>query len=73
MNQSVVTFRADELLSVSELVRNFSKILKSLVINQREKICILNNNKLVAVMISLETYTNMVEKIARYEKNIDEL
>jgi prevent-host-death family protein len=67
MNSFAVTFRADELLSVSEVVRNFSKILKSLFTKERKKICILNNNKPQAVIISFEMYETMIKKLAEYE------
>ncbi len=50
------TYSTEELVSSSKLVKNFWWYLEKISNNQFEKIGILKNNKLEAVIISPETY-----------------
>jgi PHD/YefM family antitoxin component YafN of YafNO toxin-antitoxin module len=53
-NMSIYT--KDELISSTEIVRNFSSILDSIKNNRREKVAILRKNKLEAVILPIAEY-----------------
>ena len=62
------TFSADEIVSATEVVRNFSSELKALTSGKKEKVVIVRNNRFEAVMISLEKYEKMSEAVSILEK-----
>jgi PHD/YefM family antitoxin component YafN of YafNO toxin-antitoxin module len=62
------TFSADEIVSATEVVRNFSSELKALTSGEKEKVVIVRNNRFEAVMISLEKYEKMSEAVSILEK-----
>lgn len=49
-------YTKDELISSTEIVRNFSSILDSIKNNQREKVAILRKNQLEAVILPIGEY-----------------
>lgn len=62
------TFSADEIVSATDVVRNFSSELKALISGEKEKLVIVKNNRFEAVMIPLEKYEKMSEAVAVLEK-----
>jgi len=57
----MVAYRRDEIISVSDLARNLSTSLASLLNYSKEKLAISKNNKLEAVIIPIEEYERMKE------------
>ncbi|WP_024954642.1 type II toxin-antitoxin system Phd/YefM family antitoxin [Sulfurospirillum arcachonense] len=64
----MTTFTQDEIVSATEVVRNFSQELKSLTSGEKEKLVIVKNNRFEAVMIPLEKYEKMSEAVKILEK-----
>lgn len=56
-------YTKDELISSTEIVRNFSSILDSIKNNRREKVAILRKNKLEAVILPIEEYERIQDGI----------
>ena len=63
----MVAYTRDEIISVSDLARNLSTSLSSLVDYTREKLAISKNNKLEAVIIPIEEYERMREAYEEME------
>ncbi len=57
----MVTYAQNELLSISDFAKSISKTLKNIKDNSIEKIGVLKNNKLEAVVISTEEYERLKE------------
>jgi len=53
------TYSTDELYTATEVVRNFSSILKSVSTKEKEKVVIVKNNKFEAVLINIEEYEKL--------------
>ena len=66
----MVAYTRDEIISVSDLARNLSTSLSSLLDYTREKLAISRNNKLEAVIIPIEEYERMREAY-EYVENIE--
>ena len=66
----MVAYTRDEIISVSDLARNLSTSLSSLLDYTREKLAISKNNKLEAVIIPIEEYERMREAY-EYVENIE--
>lgn len=66
----MVAYRRDEIISVSDLARNLSSTLASLLDYSKEKLAISKNNKLEAVIIPIEEYERMKEAY-EYVENIE--
>ena len=49
----------EEIMSSSEVVRNFGSILTSVNQHKREKVAIVRNNKLEAVLLAVDVYERM--------------
>jgi PHD/YefM family antitoxin component YafN of YafNO toxin-antitoxin module len=49
----------EEIMSSSEVVRNFGAVLNSVVQHQREKIAIVRNNHLEAVLVAADVYEKL--------------
>ncbi len=54
------TFKTDELVSSTELVKNFKKNIDNVVNRVVDKIAIMKNNKPEAVVISLQEYERLL-------------
>lgn len=52
----MVTFVRNEIVSSTQLVRNFAHFLKSLTEDKSRKIAIVKNNEMQAVMIPIDEY-----------------
>ncbi|WP_458701506.1 prevent-host-death protein [Sulfurospirillum sp. 1307] len=61
-------FSPNEIVSATDIVRNFSSELKALTSGEKEKLVIVKNNRFEAVMIPLETYEKMSEAVSILEK-----
>jgi len=55
-------YAREEIMSSSEVVRNFGAVLSSVVQHQREKVAIIRNNRMEAVLVAVDVYEQM-EKI----------
>lgn len=62
------TFSKDEIVTATEVVRNFSSELKSLTRGEKNKLVIVKNNRFEAVMIPFEEYERMSEAVSILEK-----
>lgn len=65
----MVSYTQNELLSITEFTKSISKILGSLKENSLEKVGVLKNNKLEAVVITTDEY----ERLKAFEELIDVL
>lgn len=52
-------YAREEIMSSSEVVRNFGAVLSSVVQHKREKIAIMRNNRLEAVIVAADVYDRM--------------
>jgi len=59
----MVTYARDEIISASDIARGFSTVLKELSNHTKEKFAISKNNKIEAVVISVEEYERMQEAL----------
>jgi len=57
----MIAYTRDEIISATDLARNVSATLSSLVKHTREKVAISKNNKLEAVIIDIEEYERLKE------------
>jgi PHD/YefM family antitoxin component YafN of YafNO toxin-antitoxin module len=53
------SYARDEIMSSSEVVRNFGTVLTSVAQHKRAKVAIVRNNKLEAVLLSMDVYERM--------------
>lgn len=52
-------YAREEIMSSSEVVRNFGSVLSSVVQHQREKVAIIRNNRLEAVLVAADVYERL--------------
>lgn len=57
----MATYTTEELVSSSVISKNFGRYLSKISNNEIDKIWILKNNKLDAVIVSAEEYENMID------------
>jgi prevent-host-death family protein len=57
----MIEYTRDEIISATDLARNVSATLNSVVKHAQEKIAISKNNKLEAVIIDIEEYERLKE------------
>lgn len=57
----MIAYTRDEIISSTDLARNVSVTLSSVVKHSKEKIAIMRNNKLEAVIIDIEEYERLKE------------
>ena len=62
------SFSKDEIVTATEVVRNFSHELKSLTRGEKKKLVIVKNNRFEAVMLPFEEYEKMNEAVKILEK-----
>ena len=53
------SYGREEIMSSSEVVRNFGSVLTSMAKHQREKVAIVRNNRLEAVLLPVDVYEQM--------------
>lgn len=63
----MVTYGSNELISSSELAKKFGSYLSLISKHSVEKLAILKNNKVEAVMISKDEYEAMCEELKKAE------
>ena len=63
----MVTYSTNELISSSEFAKKFGTYLAQIKDNSVEKLAILRNNKVEAVIISKDEYENMKEALTQIE------
>ena len=54
-------YAREEIMSSSEVVRNFGAVLSSVVQHRREKVAIIRNNRLEAVLVAADVYERLEE------------
>ncbi len=64
----MTSFTQDEVISATDVVRNFSSELKDLTSGKKDKLVIVKNNKFEAVIIPIEEYERMSEALVILEK-----
>ncbi len=52
-------YSREEIMSSSEVVRNFGAVLNSVVQHRREKVAIVRNNRLEAVLLAADVYERL--------------
>ena len=57
----MIAYTRDEIISATDLARNVSATLNSVVKHAQDKIAIMKNNKLEAVIIDIEEYERLKE------------
>ncbi len=57
----MLAYTKDELMSSTEIVRNFSSILDSIKKHQRNKVAVMRKNKLEVVILSIDEYERLQE------------
>ena len=58
-NVFMANYAREEIMSSSEVVRNFGAVLSSVVQHRFEKVAIMRNNRLEAVLVAVDVYENM--------------
>ena len=61
MEIAMSSYTNNELMSSTEIVRNFSSVLDSIKERRRDKVAILRKNKLEAVILPIEEYEKIHE------------
>lgn len=64
-------FDQDEIYTATQMVRNFSTILKSITTGEKKHAFIVKNSKLEAVLIRMEDFERMKEAVKILEKIYD--
>ncbi len=64
----MVSFTRNEMISASQFVRNFATLLKTVCSSKEEKIAIVKNNQMQAVLIPIEEY----EKLKSCEEQLEQ-
>lgn len=64
----MIAYARDEIISATEVARNFSSVFKSLVDGAKERIAIAKNNKLELVVLPIEEYERLkdIADLAEY-------
>ena len=57
----MVAYARNEIISVSDIARNFSGVLGNIIDHTKEKIAISKNNKLEAVIVNIDEYEKLRE------------
>lgn len=65
----MVTYATNELIASSQMAKRFGEYLGQIKENTVEKLAILKNNKVEAVIISKDEYEKMVEALKTLEAN----
>ncbi len=65
-----VAYRRDEMISTTDILKNFAKTLEKVATHKIDKIAIMKNNKPEAVLISVDEYERLQSSI--YWNSLDE-
>lgn len=63
----MIAYARNEIMSSTQLVRQFSTALKNLVERKLEKIAIIRNNEMEAVIVPIEEYEALKEQAEQME------
>ena len=63
----MITYTANELIASSELSKKFGNYLSQVREQTVDKLAVLRNNRIEAVLISKESYEHMVSALQAYE------
>ncbi|MDD3344147.1 MAG: prevent-host-death protein [Sulfurospirillaceae bacterium] len=63
-----MTYAKNEMITATDMVRNFSSALGTLQRGEAKRIVIVKNNRFEAVMITVEEYEKMSEAVSILEK-----
>jgi len=64
----MATFNSDEIYTATEVVRNFSSILKSVKSKEKKRVFIVKNNKFEAVMLNMDEYEKLTDAFEILQK-----
>lgn len=64
----MVTFARNEIVSSSQFVRNFASLLQRVTKSNNEKIAIVKNNQMQAVMIPIDEYERLATLAEKAEQ-----
>jgi len=57
----MITYSREEILSASEVARSFSSVLKELMQHTKNRFAVSKNNKIEAVVLSIDEYERLQE------------
>jgi len=63
-----MTYAKNEIMTATDMVRNFSSVLGSLTKGKSKRIIVVKNNRFEAVMITVDEYEKMSEAVNILEK-----
>ena len=63
----MVSFSRNEIISSTSIVRQFSAVLKSLSDRSRQKVAVMRNNEMEAVLLPVDEYERLVEAAEKNE------
>ncbi len=63
----MLAYKKTELMSSTEIVRNFSSILDSITKHEKDKIAVMRKNKLEAIILPVEEYERIYELMEFFE------
>ena len=66
----MVTFARNEIVSSSQFVRNFASLLQRVTKSNNEKIAIVKNNQMQAVMIPIDEYERLATLAEKAEQKV---
>ncbi|MDD3323872.1 MAG: prevent-host-death protein [Sulfurospirillaceae bacterium] len=67
----MITYSKDEIMTATDMVRNFSSVLGSLSSGENKRIVVVKNNRFEAVMITIEEYERIYEAVTILERIYD--
>ena len=62
-----MTFEKNEIMTATDMVRNFSSVLSS-VSKEKKRVVVVKNNRFEAVLVSVEAYEKMSEAVTILER-----
>ena len=63
-----MTYAKNEIMTATDMVRNFTSVLGSLSKGENKRVVIVKNNRFEAVMITVDEYEKMSEAVQILEK-----
>ncbi|WP_041957513.1 type II toxin-antitoxin system Phd/YefM family antitoxin [Sulfurospirillum arsenophilum] len=63
-----MTYAKNEIMTATDMVRNFSSVLGSLTKGENKRVVIVKNNRFEAVMITVDEYEKMSEAVQILER-----
>ncbi len=63
-----MTYSKDEIMTATDMVRNFSSVLKSITSGEQKRVVVVKNNRFEAVIVPIDEYEKMSEAVMILEK-----